>query len=52
MTWLASKVIGNSTPSSDENDVMGESVPEDKMIHRLLVPNSEKTYTVGIEKIR
>ena len=43
MTWLASSVIGNFTPSSDENEFIGDNVPDESMIHLQLAPSSENT---------
>ena len=42
-TWLASKWIGNFTPSSDEKVAIGERVPEVRIIQRASEPSSEKT---------
>ena len=42
-TWPASSWIGKETPSSDWNDVIGESVPLVKMTHRASFANPENT---------
>ena len=40
---LASNAIGNSTPSSEEKEFMGDNVPDDSIMHRDFKPMSEKT---------
>ena len=34
MTWLASSWMGNATPSSEEKELMGDKVPDVRMIER------------------
>lgn len=44
MTWLASSWMLNVTPSSDEKDFRGDSVPDVRTMVRTLLLISEKAY--------
>lgn len=44
MTWPASSWMLNVTPSSDENDFRGDSVPDVRTMVRTLLLISEKAY--------
>lgn len=44
MTWLASSWMLNVTPSSDEKDLIGDSVPDVRTMVRTLSLISEKAY--------
>jgi len=44
MTWLASSLIGKGTPSSDANELIGDKVPDVRIIDLACSPSSENTY--------
>ena len=50
ITWLASSWIGKFTPNSDANEVIGERVPEVKMIDLTSLPKSENAYWRNIKE--